>query len=526
VERVLDAHTAAIEDAYTLIELAQGLNDAGRLAAAVDRAAAHGWDDVLVLLDFARSLAAQYADADGSAYVDAMMERAATLADPALVALARATKAHRLVSSRRPVAEAESVVAHLVPAVVALDGEGSLVVHRAAALIEVASVAYELGFYELAAEKYETADAESAADLDARWAPTAHQQRRVLAYNRIELAIDWASAHILVNDREGARDRAVRALRDYRDEVDDDWPAPWVAEHRGHLRLLAALAGTEVTYAVQADFAGAIDALEHAIRAADADERARAADLAATVVDRLGSHVPGNTHLLSLHLAARHPATPAVAVRYAAELATLRWNNRIDRLIGIRDAIAVEHARREHELTRAQLLTDELTGLANRRGYHTYLDNALEAEDGGGFAVLMIDVDHFKKVNDTFGHDVGDAVLVRLGEILAAHVRPADLAARLGGDEFLVILADVTAEVTGRRAQALVDAVREEPWDRLAGGLSVSISVGAHHGGRVELPSLLTGADRHLYQAKTGGRGRMAGSFTGLIESPYAPGRA
>jgi diguanylate cyclase (GGDEF)-like protein len=536
VRKTSDAHFAAVEDAYTLVELAQGQDDPARLAAAGSRAAANGWDDVLVVLDFARSLAAQHAGGDGSEAVRAMMERAAALGDPALFALARAAQAHRLTRGRRRVTGAESVAAQLVQAAALLDGADSLVVHRVAALIEVATVAHELGFWELAAELYETA---RTSDADARWARTAHRQRRVLAFNRIEMALDWASAHIQVNDWAAAGDRAAAALRDYRDEVDPDWPAPWVAEHRAHLRLLAAIAGSgpvpspsatassgAAPLASTTAIAGsgpvplastaATDVLDRAIRAARAGDDARAAGLAATVVDRLGAGVPGNTQLLTLHFAARHPGTPALAIRYAEELAALRWNNRIDRLAGIRAAITVEHARREHEQTRRQLLLDELTGLANRRGYHTYLDNAAETGGGGGFAVMMIDVDHFKKVNDTFGHDIGDAVLVRLGEILAAHVRPSDLAARLGGDEFLLIVADVTAEVTGQRAQALVDAVREEPWNRLAAGMSVSISVGAHHGGHQELPTLLTGADRHLYQAKTGGRGRLAGSFQEL----------
>jgi diguanylate cyclase (GGDEF)-like protein len=518
-------HTEAIEDAYTLIEVAQGQNDPARLEAAAARAAANGWDDVLVLLEFARSLATQDAGGDDSGHVHAMMERAAALGDPALSALARATRAHRLTSARRSVTDAESVTAQLIPAVVLLDGllnglldgADSPVVHRVAARIEVASVFHDLGFWELATEHYEAADAELRSLAALPWARTAHRQRRVLAFNRIELALDWSGAHLLIPDRAAARERAGAALGSYRDEVDAGWPVTWVAEHRAHLRLLAAIAGTEAPESarnpVRSDFLAVIDVLDQAIRAGQAGDQAHAADLAATVVDRLGSQTPGNIHMLSLHLAARHPATPAIAIRYADELSALRWNNRIDRLAGIREAIAVEHRRREHELTRQQLLLDELTGLANRRGYHTYLDNVLEAGAGGGFAVLMIDVDHFKKVNDTFGHDTGDAVLVRLGEILASHVRPIDLAARLGGDEFLVILADVTTDVTERRAQALVDGVREEPWGRLAAGLSVSISVGVHHGGRQELPSLLTEADRHLYQAKTQGRGRLATSL-------------
>jgi diguanylate cyclase (GGDEF)-like protein len=122
----------------------------------------------------------------------------------------------------------------------------------------------------------------------------------------------------------------------------------------------------------------------------------------------------------------------------------------------------------------------------------------------------MIDVDHFKGVNDTYGHDVGDVVLTRIAQVLAENVRPVDLAARLGGDEFVVILANTRPGVPEARAQAILDAVRGHPWDLVAPGLAVSISIGVHHGGHRELPGLLTDADRRLYDAKKDGRGRVA----------------
>jgi len=101
-------------------------------------------------------------------------------------------------------------------------------------------------------------------------------------------------------------------------------------------------------------------------------------------------------------------------------------------------------------------------------------------------------------------------VLSRIGDILAGQVRAVDLAARLGGDEFVVILAGVEPGVLVQRGQQIVDAVRDHPWSDLADGLTVSISVGVHHGSNQELPALLGDADRHLYTAKRGGRGRVA----------------
>jgi diguanylate cyclase (GGDEF)-like protein len=180
-------------------------------------------------------------------------------------------------------------------------------------------------------------------------------------------------------------------------------------------------------------------------------------------------------------------------------------------MAGIRDAIAVERRRREHEQLRQQVFVDELTGLANRRGYHAYL-NALghKEDEAGAYAVMMIDVDRFKGVNDTFGHDVGDIVLTRIAQVLALNVRPVDLAARLGGDEFVVILAGILPGIPEARAQAILDAVRDHPWDEVAAGLRVSLSIGVHHGGVRELPDLLADADRKLYHAKNEGRGRVA----------------
>jgi diguanylate cyclase (GGDEF)-like protein len=89
-----------------------------------------------------------------------------------------------------------------------------------------------------------------------------------------------------------------------------------------------------------------------------------------------------------------------------------------------------------------------------------------------------------------------------------------DLAARLGGDEFVVVLACSGQNHPERRAQEIIDAIRDQAWDEVAPGLTVSISIGVHRGGVQELPTLLTDADRNLYHAKHNGRGRVAASST------------
>lgn len=509
-----DAREAAIVRAYALIERAQGGDVSGEVDDAGAEAAAHGWDDVLVLVLYARSFVARYAGLDDSAHLEAMVEAGSRIDDPALYALALAHTAGRRVESRQALDLTESTTSLLVRAVGLLDGSHAPVVHRGAALIAVAIVSHALGLWELAMEQYETAEQAYAADDDPAWAETVRRQRRAVAFNRVDLALDWAAAEAAMGGWEAAGCRAAAILPGSLDAVDADWPPSWVDDYRCQVHLLAALAGSPYGRGLPDDDTGrAVRAVGLAIRAARGGDTVRGALLAAGQGERLGLTVPANARLLCMSIAARLPGIPAVATAYADELATLRWNARIDQTTGVRDAIAVERRRREHEQLRREILVDDLTGLANRRGYHTYLDGLAPPAglpDEDGYAVMMIDVDHFKGVNDTYGHDVGDVVLTRIARVLAENVRPVDLAARLGGDEFVVILAGTRPGVPEARAEAILDAVREHPWELVAPGLAVSISIGVHLGGHRELPTLLTDADRRLYDAKKDGRGRVA----------------
>jgi diguanylate cyclase (GGDEF)-like protein len=503
-------HEAAIEHAYLLIEAAQGHNDAAAVERAEVEARARGWEDVRLLLHMARSLACLEDGVDDTEHVNAMLDTALLLGDPDLLALSVALKALRCASRRRLATTGESAAALLVESVVLLDeadGTG-LVVHRANALIEAACVAHELGFWELAQEYYQLTEQTLEAP-EPRWAETIRRQVRVVSINSFDLTLDWASCLAAIGQWEDATAKA-RTVLAVGDPTDDGWPPGWVGEVHSMRHLLAAIAGDP---AVPAE--GRVATLGAAFSAARAGDAETAAQLAVQAGDDVGIPLPTGTKLLRLCIAAKKPGTNPEAMRYGDELAVLRWNDRLDRMSGMRDAIAVERRRRDHEQLRRDLVVDELTGLANRRGYQAYLSGLgektglEERTDEQAYAVMMIDVDHFKAVNDGFGHDVGDLVLARLGQILSMHVRPIDLAARLGGDEFVVILADVHAEIPAGRAQQILDAVRSHPWDDLAPGLKVSVSIGVHHGSRRELPALLTDADRSLYHAKHDGRGRV-----------------
>jgi diguanylate cyclase (GGDEF)-like protein len=143
-------------------------------------------------------------------------------------------------------------------------------------------------------------------------------------------------------------------------------------------------------------------------------------------------------------------------------------------------------------------LTDDLTGLGNRRHANALVDSMQP-----GDAVILLDLDHFKHVNDTMGHAEGDRVLMSMGVFLQAAVRDADTVTRFGGEEFLVLLRGAGADATGA-ARRLVDA-----WRTYGCGVTVSAGVALHQVGRSPTDTLRA-ADAALYEAKEQGRDRVA----------------
>jgi diguanylate cyclase len=150
--------------------------------------------------------------------------------------------------------------------------------------------------------------------------------------------------------------------------------------------------------------------------------------------------------------------------------------------------------------------TDALTGLPNRLRLNQVLRSELARADRGGppFALILIDIDHFKRVNDTYGHNVGDEVLKQLGAVLRREHRAGDCAGRWGGEEFLMICPDCDAEAAMALAERVRAAVAGERFSQV-GQLSVSLGV-AVRCGREGAEQLLARADGALYAAKAGGR--------------------
>jgi len=182
----------------------------------------------------------------------------------------------------------------------------------------------------------------------------------------------------------------------------------------------------------------------------------------------------------------------------------------IDLLHTVADVLATALTRlRGEERMRHDAVHDPLTGLANRTLLRDRLEQALARSQrrGGASGLLFVDLDNFKEVNDEYGHGMGDAVLVELGQRLQLAVRPTDTVARLGGDEFVVVCEELderTAVALGRR---LHDAL-ERPLviDDVEHRLSASIGIAL---GQADADGLLGAADAAVYRAKAHGRGRI-----------------
>ena len=164
---------------------------------------------------------------------------------------------------------------------------------------------------------------------------------------------------------------------------------------------------------------------------------------------------------------------------------------------------------------RQQSIRDPLTGLYNRRFLEEYLvhERVRATRKNRPLSVIMLDIDHFKRFNDTFGHDAGDAILRRMGLVLQGHVRGSDIACRIGGEEFALLLPEAPLPIAYQRAENILDTVRRlqiKHRGQVLGAITVSLGVAAFpkHGETPE--ALIRAADRALYQAKEGGRNKLA----------------
>lgn len=173
----------------------------------------------------------------------------------------------------------------------------------------------------------------------------------------------------------------------------------------------------------------------------------------------------------------------------------------------------VERLRTGREELERISITDSLTGIYNRKYLNEKLaDHVRYARDAHSiFSILMIDVDHFKAYNDTYGHVAGDKVLSRLGPLLKAQIRFSGFVARYGGEEFFALLPDVGADDAVMVAERIRTTVADEPFGESGDEVRLTLSIGvATFEGRGGTPeSIVAAADKALYRAKKNGRNRV-----------------
>jgi diguanylate cyclase (GGDEF)-like protein/PAS domain S-box-containing protein len=207
-----------------------------------------------------------------------------------------------------------------------------------------------------------------------------------------------------------------------------------------------------------------------------------------------------------LHLQVRQRPTAG------ARAARLADRERLLGTLGRQVALALANIRLRETL-RDQSSRDALTGLFNRRSMEDALGRELRraAREGYGLGLLLADLDHFKDLNDAFGHAAGDAVLRETGRYLAGAVRGADVACRYGGEEFVILLPKASLADTRRRAEALRDGLRAHqaaaPLRLYRTTMSIGVAAYPEHGTTAD--ALLLAADSAMYRAKALGRDRV-----------------
>ncbi len=214
-----------------------------------------------------------------------------------------------------------------------------------------------------------------------------------------------------------------------------------------------------------------------------------------------------------------HERLYAVRMELAAQTAGIQSRMLLGSLEVEEARHRAEHSRREASRAEARAAeldraahTDALTGLPNRRSLDRELPLLVEQARAGDreLCAAMIDLDHFKRVNDTRGHAMGDRVLVEMAGVLRQATREPDLAVRVGGEEFLLVFADTTPEQAARACERLLESVRRHPWDDVVPGVTCTVSAGISTLAPDEsITRWLERADAALYTAKREGRDRV-----------------
>lgn len=216
--------------------------------------------------------------------------------------------------------------------------------------------------------------------------------------------------------------------------------------------------------------------------------------------------------LLLLYLIGAMDASSHIAIGFTTSLASLVVAN-------VTERSRIEQFQTHYELStnnkklRQLSSEDPLTGLLNRRSFDNVLEREMSRSErfGHPLSLLIIDVDNFKTVNDTFGHVFGDGVIKNVADSIKMHVRDVDLVGRLGGDEFIIILIETSKSYAVQVADRMRIEVAKLPV--VDGMKALSISVGHAQFSGESLTALIERADKALYQAKKAGKNRVRSSL-------------
>jgi diguanylate cyclase (GGDEF)-like protein len=470
-----------------------------------------GWPEVALAGLYAESNRARFdGEAAHLAAVERLLDRAIADGDLAMTAIAYARRARLLSQPDNP---SSSVAADgdLARASVLIEGavDGGKTLARAHINCAIAYGLRDL--WELEDEHYRAAEETlTKQGIEGRL-------RNVLLYNHAEMQLNWAYALRELGDSEALQFRARAAARALAAADVPDMPAAWREELAIFSGLLAAIAPGAISPPAiswappDGEYAGYVH-LTRALTAADRDD---AMSEALRAIERIDADTCPNAYSLALSAAAEIESANAghetAGLRYARHLALVRWNKRLSALAAMQSRLQAERLSTEHALLTQHAYLDDLTRLGNRRAMARYVEHLLAA-DVTSVAMILLDVDRFKDINDTFGHAVGDAVLVRLAGLLRSAVRPEDVAVRLGGDEFLILLSTNECDATQRRAESIIASIDAEPWGEIAPGLVVRASAGVACGDPHQLERVSSAADSALYRSKAAGGSRFSES--------------
>lgn len=478
----------------------------------LDKADRRAWPEVARAALFGSLRhAAEPGGSDVLGAVEALRQRAAVDGDLDMLALALAWRGW--LGATRGLGTGPMVDSDLARAAVMLEvGDGNPVV-RTMAHFRLAFAHMHRSLWELADEQFEAAELMVDTVDPLGKDPLLH--RAALAFDRVMVALDWGCTVRPVHGTEGARQRR-QSQEDLVAAADCvDMPGPWREDVKVAGLLLDVIAGAP----------RANEVLEHLDRVERTGEKkmwegylhlALALSEASIGLERATTHIDKAlatvdaaesraAYDLALHQATVLEAAAAgrrtAGLRSAEELAAQREVSRAAAVTAARAAIASERLRNERDLLALHAYLDPLTGLGNRRGFDQHVA-ALKKAAVDQVAVLIFDVDRFKRVNDTLGHAAGDAVLRRVSEVLTANVRTGDFAARFGGDEFVLLLADLGQAAAQRRCQAIAEEIAGQAWHDVGPTLRVTVSSGVASGHPSTISDLCHQADAALYRAK------------------------